>query len=252
MFEFLGTFNRSQLDRLAAYARDQLVHVDARVLHLTIEQSRVGFLKFSYDSAGRPTTYSTGGTGSSPTYIGKLMAAYEALGGDPFHDLQARSSVDQPVFFQKGDEAVSAKILSNGEPLPQLGLADAPSANLAKQVKSWIGPSLDRRAAIERKVRRMIDYGDQLQTEIEELKIIQKTSETEGSLENLLAEINLLLADPNYRATGDDKGSDPFGKLTHAPFAAYEPGEGRAGPDGVAVERTGDGYTISGGGGTTA
>ena len=77
-------------------------------------------------------------------------------------------------------------------------------------------------------------------------------AETEGSLENLISEVNLLLADPSYRATGNDKGGDPFGKLTLAPYASYEPGEDRAGPDGVAVERTEDGYTISGGGGTTA
>jgi hypothetical protein len=251
-FDFLGTFNKSQFERLAAYARDQLIYVDARILHLTIEQNRVGFLKFTYDSAGKPTNYSTGGSGASPTYIGKLMAAYEALGGDPFYDLQTRASSDQPIFFQKGDEAVSAKIMSNGEPIPQLGLADAPSGNLVRQIKSWINPSLDRRAAIERKVRRMIDYRDQLQTEIDELKVIKAAAETEGSLENLISEVNLLLADPSYRATGNDKGGDPFGKLTLAPYASYEPGEDRAGPDGVAVERTEDGYTISGGGGTTA
>lgn len=252
MFDFLGTFNKSQFERLAAYARDQLLLVDARIAHLTYEQARVGFLKFTYDTAGKPTAYSTGSAGGSPTYIGKLMAAYEALGGDPFYDLQARASGDQPVFYPKGTDTAANKVMSNGEPLPAKGLADAPTAQLVQQIRSWINPTLDRRAQLERKVRRMLDYGDQLQSEIEELKTIKKSAETTGSLENLIAAVNQFLSDPNYRATGDDKGADPFGKLAYAPYASYEPGEDRAAPDGLVVEKVSGGYVISGEGGSTA
>lgn len=250
-FDFLGTFNKSQFERFAAYARDQLVHVDARIAHLTYEQTRVGFLKFTFDPAGKPTAYSTGSNGSSPTYIGKLMAAYEALGGDPFYDLQTRAMGDQPVFYPKGTETAPNKVMSNGEPLPAKGLADAPSAKLIQQMRSWLQPTIDRRAKIERKVRRALDYGDQLQAEIDELKTIKKSAEVEGSLENLISAVNLLLSDPNYRALGDDKGADPFGKLAYAPFASYEPGEGRAAPDGLVVEKVSGGYSISGEGGST-
>lgn len=251
-FDFLGTFNRSQFERFAAYAREQLVNVDARIKHLTFEQQRIGFLKFSYDAAGKPTAYSTGGSGSSPTYIGKLMMAYEALGGDPFFDLQARAMGDQPVFYPKGTETSAAKVMSNGEPIPQKGLADAPTANFVQQMRGWIHPSMERRAQIERKVRRMLDYGDQLQAEIDSLKAVKQAAETDGSLENLISAVNQLIADPNYRATGDDRGADPFGKLAYAPLASYEPGPDRAAPDGLVVERTSGGYAISGEGGSTA
>jgi len=249
-FEFLGTFNKSQFDRFAAYARDQLAYVDARIAHLTYEQTRVGFLRFTFDPAGKPTAYSTGSSGSSPTYIGKLMAAYEALGGDPFFDLQTRT-MGQPVFYPRGTEVASNKVMSNGEPLPAKGLADAPSAKLMGQMQAWMYQNLERRAKIERKVRRALDYADQLQAEIEGLTLIKRSVEVDGSLENMISAVNLLLADPHYRALGDDKGADPFGKLAYAPYASYEPGEGRNAPDGLVVERVSGGYSISGEGGST-
>jgi len=247
-FEWLGTFNRSQFDRLTAYARDQLAHIDARISHLTYEQMRIGFLKFSYNSAGKPTAYSTGSNGGSPTYIGKLMGAYEAIGGDPFFDLQTRAMVDQPVYYPRGTETAATKVLSNGEPLPQKGLADAPSANLSQQMRSWLHATLERRARLERKIRRALDYGDQLQAEIENLQLLKKGAATTGSFENLVAEIGHLISDPNYRALGDDKGGDPHGKLAYAPMASYEPGEGREAPDGLNVEKTAKGYSVSGSG----
>lgn len=247
-YDFLGTFNRSQFERLAAYAKGQLAHVEGRIKHLTYEQQRIGFLRFVFDSAGRPTAYSTGGSGSSPSYIGKLMAAYEAQGGDPFYDLQMRSKGDQSVFIPKGSETAATKVLSNGEPLPQRGLGDAPTANLVGSLKKWTQPALERRALLERKIRRAVDYVDQLQDEIRLLKIVTQTVETEGSLESLISEVNQHLADPNYRATGEDQGGDPFGKLSYAPLASYEPGKDRAPPDGLTVERTNQGYSVSGDG----
>lgn len=251
-YDWLGTFNRSQFERLAAFAKEQLVHVDARIKHLTYEQQRIGFLRFVYDSAGRPTAYSTGGSGSSPSYIGKLMAAYEAQGGDPFFDLQMRARSDQPVFIPKGSETAATKIMSNGEPIPQPGLGDAPTANLVQSIKRWTHPALERRALLERKIRRAMDYVDQLQDEVNLLKIITRTVETEGSLESLISEVNQHLSDPNYRATGEDQGGDPFGKLSYAPLASYEPGKDRTGPDGLTVERTTQGYSVSGDGNSSS
>lgn len=249
-FEWLGTFNRSQFDRFSTYAREQLTQVDARINHLVAEQQRVGFLRFIYDSAGRPTAYSTGSAGSGPTYIGKLIAAYEVLGGDPFFDLQTRAIQDQPLYFPKGTETAAGKIMSNGEPIPQKGLADAPTAKLVHQMKAWIRPSLDRRSQLERKIRRAVDYGDQLQSELDTLKLMKLGLEVRGSLENLMSEVHQMISDPHYRAVGDDKGADPFGKLAYAPLSSYEPGPGREAPDGLAVERTSKGYSISGEGGS--
>jgi hypothetical protein len=231
------------LERLASYARGQLVYVEERIKHLTVEQQRVGFLRFAYDSAGRPTSYLTGEAGVT-TYIGKLMSAYEVLGGDAFFDLQVRSKSD-PVFYLKGDEVDSAKIMSNGEPLPQAGLADAVSGNAVRGIKEWVQGNLDRLEKLERKIRRVVDYSDQLQEEIDLLGKIQLSAEFDGSLESLIASVEALLTDPSYRATSDDKGSDPFGKLNYAPMSSYDQGGTRT-QEGFAIERGSDGVTISG------
>jgi hypothetical protein len=246
MIEFLGTFNKSQFTRLAAYVRSQMTYIDLRIQHLTIEQQRIGFLQFAYDSGGRPTSYSTGSPGMV-TFIGKLMAAYEVLGGDPFYDLQVRS-INQPVFYLKGTETYTAKMLSNGEPLPLPGLSDGDSGNAVRSMLSWTRGGVDRLEKIERKVRRAIDYSDQLQNEINELKKIKRGVEVDGSLENLIALVNQLFTDPGYRAIADDKGQDPFGKYTHAPMSSYDQGGTRAPTEGPSVERGSDGYTVSGGG----
>lgn len=243
-FPWLGTFNKTQLERLAAYARERLAYVDARIQHLTVEQQRVGFLKFAYDSAGRPTSYLTGTPGFT-TYIGKLMAAYEVLGGDPFYDLQVRSKSD-PVFYLKGDEVATAKVLSNGEPIPQQGLADAPTGNAVREIKSWMEGHLDRLDRLERKVRRAIDYSDQLQDEIDKLRKIKQSVDFSGSLENLVASVGTFFSDPSYRSVFDDAGSDPFGKLIYAPMSSYDSGGTRNSPDGLVVERTGSGVVVSG------
>jgi hypothetical protein len=244
MLDFLGTFNKSQFDRLATYTRGQLVYVDLRIKHLSIEQQRIGFLLFAYDTAGQPTSLATGSPGFT-TYIGKLVAAYEVLGGDPFYDLQVRS-ISQPVSYLKGTETYSAKIMSNGEPVPERGLSDGTSGNAVRSMKSWTRGNLDRLERIERKIRRAIDYSDQLQTEINELNSIKKAVDSDGSLENLIALVNQLFTDPSYRAIADDKGKDPFGKYTHAPMSSYDQGGTRQTPEGPTIERGGGGYTISG------
>jgi hypothetical protein len=245
-FDFLGTFNRSMFDRLAAYARGQLVYVDSRIQHLSIEQQRIGFLQFAYDTAGRPTSYTTGTPGFI-TVIGKLMSAYEVLGGDPFYNLQVRS-VSNPVYYRKGDETATAKVLSNGEPVPQLGLSDGPSGNAVRQVRAWSFGNLERLDRLERKIRRMIDYSDQLGTEVSFLKKSRQAVDVDGSLENLIALVNQLFADPSYRAIADDKGADPFGKFIYAPMSSYDQGGTRRAPDGLTIERGSGGYTIVGGG----
>jgi hypothetical protein len=240
--EFKGTFNKSQFERLASFARGQLQYIDARLSHLVAEQQRVGTLLFSFDSTGVPTAY----VPPDPnTYVGKLVQAYETLGGDVFYDLQVRTKAN-PVFLTKGDETSTPKILSNGEPLPQPGLADAPTAALVGQIRFFMEDVLVKRANLERKIRRSIDYVDQLQDEIDELNQVRLSIETEGSLESNINEVEQLLVDPGYLATLDDGGKDTFGKLVRAPMASYEPGGVRQPPDGVGVERSSAGYVVSG------
>jgi hypothetical protein len=232
-FDVQGTLTTSQLDRVKKYVRDQVQLIDDRITHLKAERDRVGNLAFAYDSGGTPTAL----TSDPPsTYCGKLFGAYEALGGDAEFDLQVRSTT-QPVFLLAGDEVKPAQLMSNGEVLGVLGLSDAESALLMQKIRGWVADDLHRRREyLERKIRRAIDYAEQLDAEIAELETIKADVTTDGSLEFLLSNLDTLAADKQYTAITDDQGTDPHGKFARAPVAGYMPG-----PDGATAttyERT--------------
>ncbi len=237
-FEFLGSFNQSQLQRFSAFARAQLTLVDDRISHLSAEIERVGALSFAYDAAGIPTGYVPNPPNS---YIGKLAACYEVLGGDAFLDLNIRSST-QPVFIIKASETTSPQLLSNGEIMGAAGLADAPSATLMQQARAGVEDILDyRRDYVERKIRRAVDYSEQLQKEINLLLSVKLDVDVTNSLENLLAGLQELVDDHAYRAV--TKGTDPLNKQGAAPFSSFEPGpnEGAA-----SYEKTLNGNVVPG------
>lgn len=246
-FDILGTFSQGQFDRFAAFVRDQRGLVPARIDHLTAELGRVGVLAFAYGAGGIPTSFTADPVDS---YIGKLLAVYEVLGGDAFYDLNLRSAT-QPIFLLKADETTSPQLFSNGEVVGTPGLADAPSALLIQQARAAFTDVLDyRKEYLERKIRRMLDYSDQLQQEIAVLNVIAGDVTTTGSIEDLFARIQGLIQDKSYRAITPSK--DPFGKKAYAPFAAYDPGS--KGATSESYERTFEDGEVDPGtkGGTTA
>lgn len=216
--DFLGTFNRSQWDRFLHFARSQLPVAQARIQHLEAEIQRIGIVVFKYDR-GIPQGFAA----DPPTaYLGKLLAAYEVQGGNPFLDLRTRLKND-PVFVVRGSEANFATYMSNGEAIGARGLSDAPTAEYMRQARSWIDDTLQYRfGALERKIRRALDYSEQLQQEIEDLKVIVSAATLNGSLEAIANQIGQIFGDRNYRAIFDDSGSDPFGFNTYAPFSSYD------------------------------
>lgn len=233
-FDHLGTFNKSQLDRFMAFARSQLPLVDARIQHLAAEQARLGSVVFRYDQ-GVPVGFAADPVDS---YLGKLLAAYEVLGGNPFYDLRVRLRT-QPIFLVRGSESTPAQYMSNGEVVGAKGLADAPSAVLMARARAWIEDTLHGRfGRMERKIRRTLDYSDQLQTEIDVLTKIKAAAEVDDSLESYATQLYQLLSDPNYRAIFDDKGKDPFGFTAYAPFSSYD---AVASTDPNLVDRTAEG-----------
>jgi len=237
-FDYLGTFNRSQFDRVVAFARSQTALIDNRISHLEAEIRRVGTLDFAYDSDGVPTGYTTAKPANS--YIAKLVGAYEVLGGDALFDLNTRS-ITQPVFLIKADEASPAQRLSSGEILGQPGMNDANSAERMRQMRSWLDDTLQyRREYLERKIRRALDYSDQLRAEVTMLAGIQLGSDILGSLEHVITKIQDLITDRTYQAVSDDKGTDAHGRKMTAPLAAYPAGPDR--PDAVSDQRTFDGF----------
>jgi len=220
-FDWNGTFNKSQFDRFMKFARSQTALVSARIDHLEAEKIRIGTPIFKYGTDGSLVGY----TADPPTsYVAKLLAAYEAQGGNPFLDLVIRLRSD-PVFRLRGDQQGMSQLMSNGEVIGQQGLADAASARLMQEAKEWLVATLDSRMGhLERKIRRSLDYYDQLDSEVKLLTAIIGNTDAEGSLEYIANGISDLISDGTYRAIYNDNGSDERGALTYAPFSAYDTG----------------------------
>lgn len=222
-YDLLGTFNSSQFARFLAFAKAQLPLVQDRIQHTEAEIQRIGSVVFRYNK-GVPQGYSAD---PPESYLGKLLGAYEVLGGNPFIDLRTRLRND-PVFLLRGTEAQSAQAFSNGETLGGKGLSDAPTAELMHDAKGWLDTTLKYRFdGLERKIRKAIDYADELRTESAQLGIITKTASVTGSLEYVALQITQYLSDHNYRAVYDDAGSDKFGLNVYAPFSSYDVGTER-------------------------
>jgi len=217
-YDWLGTFNQTQFERFLAFARSQLPMMEARKQHLEAERARIGFITFRFDENHVPN-HSVATSGS---YIAKILAAYEVLGGNPFLDLKTRNK-DQAVFVVREGSTGSSKYASTGEPLGTKGLLDARSAELVRQLRQPLLEAMGRRFnSLERKLRRALDYSDTLEAEYNLLTRYQEAVTVEGSLEEVAQSIQSLISDKHYRAIYNDGGSDPLGLNTYAPFAQYD------------------------------
>ncbi len=235
-FHFNGTFTVSQFKRFEEYVLGQLEQIDARIAHLKAERDRIGSLAFAYDNGGNPTHITND---HQATYLGRLFGAYEALGGNVEFDLQVRSAA-QPIFRIPGDATKPAQLLSNGEVISHQGLGDAESALTMQAMRGWVEQDLfRRRVSIERKIRRAVDYSEQLTAEISELETLKGDEKDEGSLRYYIGVIEGLKTDRHYMAITNDDGQDPHGRFAKAPVAAYAPGP--KGASAVSYERTPDG-----------
>jgi len=234
--QWLGTFNRSQFQRFVEFARAQLPVIPARVQHLQAELSRTGTLRFAFGVKNVPESVTAN---PSDSYLGKLLAAYQVLGGDPFLDLRSRNK-DQAVFVPKGTAANPPTTMSNGEVMGARGLQDAFSAELVRKLRTPFQETLDYRfSLLERKIRRALDYADQLRDEIAGLELMRAAATTRGSLEFVANQVQQLISDRNYRAIYDDQSTDPLGLNTYAPFSQYDVDRpvGPTGATGRVVER---------------
>lgn len=239
--DFAGTFNNHGFGRLSSFLVNQANDVPGRVVHLLAERNRIGSLQFTFDSGGNPVGYSAN---PQTSYIGKLMAAYEILGGDPIFDLNIRT-MGQPVFLIAGTETTPAQQLSSGDILGTPGKRDQLSATLVQQMRSWAPDVIQyKRENIERKIRRAVDYSDSLYAEIQQLAQILNDANTPTSLAAFTAQINTLLADPTYRPISNDTTGDLWMKRSNAPFSQYDPGPSTTVPQ--ATVRGDGGVSIQG------
>lgn len=221
-FDYLGTFNRAMYDRLRTFVESQVAIIKSRIDHLSAEKDRIGGVTFKYDR-GIPI----GSVSDTTSYIGKLVSAYEVLGGNPLVDLRVRLVTD-PVFVLPGNELAGPHTMSSGEVIGNKGLNDQDSAELIRRYRVAFDSTIRRRFdSLERKIRRAVDYSDQLQAEITNLNLLLQSVQIDGSLDNLKTSLLQLLSDPTYRAiTPDTSPHAELGFDVYAPFSSYDIPEG--------------------------
>jgi len=216
--DFLGTFNKSQWDRFMEFARSQVADIEERIAHLEAEITRIGRISFVWDG-GTPKGFTAA---PSTSYLAKLLAAYEVLGGRPEYDLRTRLKTE-PVFMLPGDVNTAPHTMSNGEIIGSKGLGDALSAELSRKAQEWLLDTMHWRfGRLERKIRRALDYKDQLYDEQTQLRTAVDAVTNPDSLEGVAETIAQLFTSRNYRAIFDDQGKDPFGSWSHAPFSSFD------------------------------
>lgn len=241
---YRGTFNRSQFERFISFARKQLPVISARIEQLDAERARVGAIAFlAQDDKGVPTAWQAS---PSDSYLAKLLGAYEALGGQPQIHIRLRNRT-QPIYIVQSTESDAPAFMSNGEVIGNIGLSDGKSAELVRQAMTWLDDTIAYRFdKLERKIRRALDYSDQLQIEKTRLQTIRGAATAQGSLEFVAEQINQLFGDRNYRTIYDDNDSDPLGYRTYSQFASYDGGGSRVVTD---PQRANEGYQGPGQGG---
>lgn len=160
-----------QWESFKAFARIQKVDVRLRINWLQKQLSMNGVFSTVYDGP-RPVSFSA----SAGSYAAKLIAAYRVLGGVPERDMLLRTS-DQPVFKTKGtaiqDQVTGdtsggfSDTFSNGRRERGSQRFDRDLGLMVEKLKGWqLAPIKAKRERLEFKIKRALDYSDQLQNEI--------------------------------------------------------------------------------------
>jgi hypothetical protein len=179
-FGFYGTFTTGQLQQLVDFSIIQETDLVDRGRWLSAQLTRNGVFTTEYDPQTHlPKSFSA----SSGSYAAKLLQAYRILGGTPENDFMLRST-DQPVFLTRGKNintsttatdptAGYSDMLSNGRRIRGSQRFDRDVGVQVTKLKSWQLETIKRkREHLEFKIKRALDYSDQLQREIAVIEVL--------------------------------------------------------------------------------
>lgn len=178
-FSFWGTFSTGQFEQLRLFAKVQERDLSDRKLWLSAQLQRNGIFVTDYDSA---TYLPISFTATPNSYADKLFTAYRALGGNPETEFLLRTT-DKPVFLTRGvnispnegSDPTSgySDLFTNGRRIRGTQRFDRDIGLKIEQLKSWQLESIKKkRESIEFKIKRALDYSDQLQREIDVINIL--------------------------------------------------------------------------------
>src|SRR5512135_2597198 len=198
-FNFYGTFTTGQWEELRQFALIQAPDIGARIAWLSRELSTVGIFSTLYDpDTNLPQSFTVTPVTS---HGAKLLQAYRALGGFPERDFLLRTS-DQPVFLMPGppidtnDASGVAQLgfsdqFSNGKQYRGNQRFDRDLGYPIERFKKWQLEAIkQKREHLEYKIKRALDYSDQLSIEKDFLSamiIPGTTTDVQGQIANLVA-----------------------------------------------------------------
>ena len=163
-------FTTAQFEDLADFSKIQEQEILDRISWLRRQLTLNGIFTTEYDENNDPTNFSC----SPPfSYGAKLMHVYRILGGVPERDMLLRTS-DKPVFLTRGvnidgesDTSGYSDVFSNGRRYRGNQRFDRDIGLKVQKLKMWQLESIKRkREHLEFKIKRCLDYSDQLQNEI--------------------------------------------------------------------------------------
>jgi hypothetical protein len=169
-FNFFGTFTTAQFDELVDFSKIQEQDLLDRLVWLKRQLELNGIFSTEYDDNNDPVSFSCNPPHS---YGAKLMHAYRILGGVPERDMLLRTS-DKPVYLTRGVNIDSesstsgySDVFSNGRRYRGNQRFDRDIGLKVQRLKSWQLEIIKRkREHLEFKIKRCLDYSDQLQNEI--------------------------------------------------------------------------------------
>lgn len=179
-FAFYGTFTTGQLQQLIDFSHIQERDLQSRFNWLSAQLTRNGVFTCEYDAT---TFLPKSFTASDGSYAAKLLQAYRILGGTPEKDFMLRTS-DTPVFLTRGTNIDTTTVasdpssgysdtLSNGRRIRGSQRFDRDVGVQVDKLKSWQLEAIKRkREHLEFKIKRALDYSDQLQNEIAVLRVL--------------------------------------------------------------------------------
>ncbi len=213
-FSFHGILSSGQWDEFLAFTNIQRVDLAARKQWLSAQLSRNGIFITTYDdTTNLPVSFSCT-PGSS--YGAKLFSAYRALGGNPEADMLLRTR-DQPVFLTQGN---NTEISTDGSDPSTLNTGfsdiytngrrnrggmrfDRDLGMFVNRVKSWQLEAIKRkREHLEFKIKRALDYSDQLQQEIDQIDTL--LGDGPGSLDSIISDVEVNMLSANRLNVVDD------------------------------------------------
>jgi hypothetical protein len=172
-FNFFGTFSTGQLNQLVTFAKVQERDLSDRKNWLSAQLSRNGIFITEYDPQTFLPQKFEANVGS---YAAKLLIAYKSLGGNPERDMLLRTS-DKPVYLTRGDSMSTnamgdpnggySDLFTSGRRVRGSQRFDRDLGVQISKLKYWQLESIKKkREQLEFKIKRALDYSDQLLKEI--------------------------------------------------------------------------------------